>query len=281
MANPTAQAIHPLRVTAPDLMAWIEDKDPVAIDSWRDMGADEYGRAFTAARTAGYDVVDDLYYALVDTIGAQGTDVDYAAAVIPTLQRKGWLGGDAQAIGHRVRLIYRQNMRMARAAGRWQRIQRNKAVFPYLRAVTVRDPRVRHPPKSPHSDHRAWDGIILEVDHPFWTRWFPPMGFNCRCSTIQMSRSDLLKWPTGITTELDLAEREKALGEPIFATPARGVPRQLEEMAEATNAERIGQPPINAQTERGKGATVFDAILSNLAAQQVERVIAQLFGKAA
>lgn len=252
-----------LDVGAGDLVKWIEAKNPRAITNWNDLGTDEYARAFTAARTAGFDIVDDLYFAFVDVMERGGTERDYAKLVVPTLQEKGWLRGDGEAIARRVQLIYDTNLRLARGAGQWDRIQKGKRSLPYLRAATARDTRVRRPPDSPHSDHRAWDGIILPVDHPFWTRWWVPLGFRCRCTIIPMTRSQLARYPGGVTSEADLAEREARLGTPIFAAPGAGVTAQLQQVA-----ERVNNPPPRPES---RGWTVGG--VSGLTATEVNQFL--------
>lgn len=108
---------------------------------------------------------------------------------MPILRRKGWLSDkdDAEA-ARRLLLIYDTNLRTAQATGRWARIQKIKTALPYLYSFTGADERVRHPPKSPLSDHRAFEGILLPVDHPFWQDYFPPLGFRCRCQVVQKTR---------------------------------------------------------------------------------------------
>jgi len=267
-----------LNVDASDLVAWIERKDPRAIEHWRDLGVDEYARAFTAARTAGMNIIDDLYYAFADTIERGGTEKDFAKLVVPTLREKGWLRGDERAIARRVDLIYDTNLRVARGAGQWDRIQRGKRALPYLRAATARDERVRHPPKSQDSDHRAWDGIILPVDHPFWTRWWPPLGFRCRCTIIPMTRSQLARYRGGVTSDDDLAERETRLGAPLFVPPGAGVTAQLQGMATAENdrPDRMpGLPRVNVAAERAQGLSLWD---SEAGAMLIDTLLDRLFG---
>lgn len=267
-----------LKVDASDLVEFIERKDPRAIESWRDLGADEYARAFTVARSAGYDIVDDLHASFVKVLAAGGTEVDFAKLVVPTLQAKGWLAGDRAAIASRVDLIYDTNLRVARGAGQWDRIQRGKRALPYLRAATARDNRVRRPPHSKHSDHRAWDGIILPVDHPFWTRWWTPLGFRCRCTIIPMTRSQLARFKGGVTSDAELAEREARLGSPIFLAPGAGVTQQLMEMARVENEQpdrMAGLPLVDVPAERARGLSLWN---SETAALLVETLIGRLFG---
>jgi hypothetical protein len=280
--DPRDRTLNPLRVDSAQVRAWIEAREPRAVDHWRELGREEYGRAFTVARTAGHDIVDDIYFALADTFERGGTEVDFARLVIPTLRRKGWLGGNEGQIANRVALIYDANLRLARGAGRWDRYQRTKVAFPYLRGVTARDERVRHPPKSRYSDHRAFDGIILPVEHWFWRKWWTPLGFRCRCSIIQMTRSQLARYAGGITPEAEVRERDERLGEPIFPSPAQPIEVQLASMADATNRERMpGSAWVNPVQTQHAGFAAWDAILAGEAFEGLAELITRLFGRAA
>lgn len=84
-------------------------------------------------------------------------------------------------------LVFRRLSMEAYAAGRWEQIQRLKQRRPYLRYVTAGDHRVR-------DAHRAWHGVILHVDHPWWKTHYPPNGWNCRCHVQQLSERDLRRY---------------------------------------------------------------------------------------
>lgn len=57
-------------------------------------------------------------------------------------------------------------------AVKWQRIQRDKDLFPNLKYRTVGDERVR-------DEHAALNGTIKPVDDPFWSTHYPPNGWRC------------------------------------------------------------------------------------------------------
>lgn len=280
--NPRDRTLNPLKVDSEDIRLWIERRDPRPIGHWNQIGSEEYARAFTAARTAGHDIIDDLYFAFYDTVAAGGTEVDFEKLVLPTLRQKGWLADRPGVdLGNRVRLIFDTNLRVARASGRWARYWRSRSALPYLRAVTVRDDRVRRPPKS-EADHTAWDGIILPIEHEFWTRWFPPLGFRCRCSVIQMTRSQLARYKGGITSEGELASREARLGTPIFASPAAGIGPQLDSIVEQTNADAMpGLPAVDPRETARRGAAIWTQILANEALKGIDDVLRRIFGEAA
>ena len=101
----------------------------------------------------------------------------------------------------RVKLIFDVNTRMAHSAGRWQRFQASAATHPYLRYITKRDERVR-------ASHRAWDGLCLPIDDPFWRTHHPPNGWRCRCRVIAVSQDEYerLRQDGAITTTAPPAE---------------------------------------------------------------------------
>lgn len=260
---PLGRPLNPIGVDSDDIRRWAEARKPLPLNHWNDIGSEEHARSFAVARTAGQDIIDDLYAAFYETVEQGGTERDFEAMVMPTLRRKGWLPDASEdQVANRVRLIYDTNLRLARASGRWSRYRASSAALPYLRGVTGRDERVRHPPKSPESDHRAWEGIILPVGHPFWTRWFPPLGFRCRCSVIQMTRSQLARLGRGVTSEGELAEREARLGTPIFSAPAAGIAPQLGHMADEANEDRLpGSPAMIPAVMQRQGSNLWAALL--------------------
>lgn len=272
--------LNPLSVDSEDIRRWVEARKPVALNHWNDLGREEHARSFAVAKTAGQDIIDDLYVAFNQVIAEGGTEVDFERLVMPTLRAKGWLPDkSADQVATRVRLIYDTNLRLARASGRWARYWATRSALPYLRGVTGRDERVRHPPKSPRSDHRAWEGIVLPIDHPFWTRWFPPLGFRCRCSVIQMTRSQLARRGGSVTSEGELASREARLGDPIFASPAAGILPQVAGTVAQSNEDRLlGSPAMIPEVVVMQGSRLWETVLTAQALAGVDVLLRKLFG---
>ena len=67
-----------------------------------------------------------------------------------------------------------------RAASDWSRIIEDKKFLPMLSYQTVGDKRVR-------PTHAKLDNIVKPVNSPFWDVYFPPNGWRCRCTTIQLT----------------------------------------------------------------------------------------------
>jgi len=162
---------------------------------WRDVENWQHSQMFTVAKTAGYDVLDDLAAAIEDAIKNGETFDTFSKKLIPILQDAGWWGRD-QVIDpvtgqladvqlgslRRLQVIYDTNLRMSYSAARWLEIERVKADRPYLMYV--------HTPGEayPRPQHVAWDGITLPIDHPFWLTHYGPNGWGCKCSTISLSQ---------------------------------------------------------------------------------------------
>ncbi|MDO4584995.1 MAG: phage minor head protein [Planctomycetia bacterium] len=86
---------------------------------------------------------------------------------------------------HSVETILRTQSMQAYSAGEWAAarnplVEKNVWGFEY---VTVGDDRVR-------AEHRLLNGVRLPKDDPFWLKFFPPNGWNCRCSTITITKWD-------------------------------------------------------------------------------------------
>ena len=164
---------------------------------WRDVWQAEHTTAFTVAKTTGFDVLKDIHAAVDDAISQGLTLKQFSDQLTPILQAKGWWGkkelpdpvkGEVKSVQlgspRRLKIIYDTNLRMSQAAGEWSRIVRNADTAPYLRYTAILDGRTR-------PLHRAWDGTILPVTHAWWRTHYPPNGWHCRCSTIQLSKHDL------------------------------------------------------------------------------------------
>ena len=162
----------------------------------RDVWRQEHASAFTAAKAMQLDVLDDLRDTVDSALAEGKTYRRFAAEITPTLQRKGWWGrkevidpetGETREVElgspRRLKTIYSTNMRTARAAGQWGRIQRTKATHPYL--IYELGPSEEHRP-----EHAAWAGTLLPADDPWWRTHFAPNGWGCKCRQRQVSRRE-------------------------------------------------------------------------------------------
>lgn len=164
--------------------------------SWQDVEPEEHAVSFTVAKAMQMDVLEEIQGALQKALD-EGIPFDqFKRELKPRLRKLGWWGikeqtdpitGEVRPVRlgtpRRLKTIYRANMRSARAAGQWDRIQRTKRALPYL--VYLLGPSERH---RPH--HEVKEGLVLPVDDPFWQTWYPPNGWNCKCHVRQITRRE-------------------------------------------------------------------------------------------
>lgn len=272
--DPKGPRINPVAVPTPQIIEWIENKRPRTIGNWRELGAEEYGRAFTAAQTEGYDVVGDLYEGLLETMREGGGETDFAERVLPVLRAKGWLPDlDDKQLGRRVRLIYDTNLRTSQAVGKWRAAQRTKQFLPYARYSAVLDRRTR-------PSHAALHGIIRPIDDPFWQEAWPPCGFNCRCIVSQVSRSQTLRHG-GVTDEgraQQALAAAKALsrgsGDFWAFNPGATADQAAVAQVQRANERRLpGSPPIQGTFQRG--AAIWLALFGDEIAEMLQRLLSE------
>lgn len=167
--------------------------------AWEDVYGELHARMFTVAKSAGYDVLEDIHRELLKALEDGRTFRDFAADLKPLLVNRGWWGNVLETdpftgedtivrLGsmYRLRLIFETNMRVSYATGKWNRFERLKSSRPYLRYIAILDARTR-----PH--HAELHNLVLPVEHPFWNTHAPPNGWNCRCTLQSLSERDIEK----------------------------------------------------------------------------------------
>lgn len=166
--------------------------------AWQEVYADLHARMFTVARSAGFDVLEDIFQALLKALEEGKTYRQFAEELTPLLQAKGWWGeqqvtnprsGLPQLIQlgspRRLRLIFGANMRVSYAVGHWASFERNKAARPFLRYVHLEGQ------ENPRLHHAAWHNIVLPIEHPWWKTHACPNGWNCHCTLQSLARRDI------------------------------------------------------------------------------------------
>lgn len=179
--------------TAPkEVIDYFDRRPSVPTFDWRDLAPREHALAHTVAKTAGFNVLDDLRDAIRKAIVDRVPYEQFRDELIPILKKKGWWGerklrddktGELvkAQLGspRRLQIMYWANVHSAHAAGEWQRVERNKEFLPWLTYVASVSERKR-------PLHLSWVGITLPVDDSWWRSHYPPNGWNCKCSVRQI-----------------------------------------------------------------------------------------------
>lgn len=188
---------------------WFKAKGLKPTFSYADMYLEEHDKSFTVAKMMDADLLSDMRESLDRAMAEGKTFKQFADDIVPTLQAKGWwgkrtlidpaTGAEVKAqLGSpaRLRTIFRSNMQSSLSVGHWQQAKANQDVMPYLRYDAIEDEKTR-------DSHRAMDGIIKPVDSPWWDAYYPPNGYNCRCSVVPLSQADLEANGWSITSDND------------------------------------------------------------------------------
>lgn len=175
---------------------FLAEKGEALTFSFRDMEPEEHAVAFTVAKAAHVDVLRAIRGEVQRALDEGRTLQDFQAQLEPKLRELGWWGKQKMKdpltgrerivqLGspRRLRTIYRANVRSARAAGQWERIERTRDVLPYL--LYQLGPSERHRPS-----HEVQAGQVRHSADPWWRWWMPPNGWGCKCTVRQVSEAE-------------------------------------------------------------------------------------------
>lgn len=288
----------------PEASRFLKNKGLKIAFSWQDVEPEEHAVAFTVAKAMQIDVLTTIREEVQKALDEGLPLAAFQKNLKPRLQALGWWGwkdmvdpetGDTveARLGspRRLRSIYNANLRSARVAGQWERIERTKKLLPFLE--------YRLGPSEHHRPHHAIKaGLVLPVDDPFWDAWMPPNGWGCKCWVKQITRreaeakgvdvapkliprkvlnkrtGEMKEVPPGIDPgwernpgKLRLQNMEQLLAEKIEALPEAAAKVALRDIATSWRVERIldGAP--------GKAPVMMIPEAARVAAKETSRVV--------
>jgi SPP1 gp7 family putative phage head morphogenesis protein len=189
-------------MTPEEVIAFLAKRRLETATDWRDAAKKARAGAFSAARTAGFDVLGDIQSAIASAMREGKTYEEFARELTPLLQRKGWwgkaidketgevldvtAGGKIASYGspYRLRTIYQTNLQVAFMAGRYQAMQASKSTHPYWQYIAIMDTRTR-------PSHAALNGRVFALSDPATQVAYPPNGYNCRCRARALTKRRL------------------------------------------------------------------------------------------
>lgn len=163
---------------------------------WHETLNEAHSRAFTVAKVARIDLLQDIRKSLIDAM-QQGQGFEHwKANITPILQQKGWWGkqtvinpvGMEQTVQlgspRRLKTIFDTNMHKSLAAGRYKAMMATVETRPIWEWVHISI-------SNPRKIHLARNGEARRYDDPFWLYAYPPVGFGCQCKVIARRASDI------------------------------------------------------------------------------------------
>jgi SPP1 gp7 family putative phage head morphogenesis protein len=180
-----------------DAIAFFERKGFKISWDWQEVWRHAHSQSFTVAKVTRLDVLTDIHHAISEDLKNGGSFTLFKDQLQPLLEAKGWWGkreqvnkytGEIRSMTYgtpwRLETIYETNMQSAYMAGRYQGMMAATQYAPWWEYSAVMDNRTR-------PTHAALNGRVFRYDDPFWSSWYPPNGFRCRCRVIP--RTDIEK----------------------------------------------------------------------------------------
>lgn len=221
-----------------EALAWFRAKGLRPGFSYLDVWREEHAYAFTAAKVMREDVLAAMRDEIARALEEGLTYEQFRRLIEQRLVSLGWWGKQPVRdpvtgrvvevdVPSRLHRIFETNMRTARAAGQWHRIERTRRTHPYL--VYLLGPSREHRP-----EHVEWAGTVLPVDHPWWDTHFPPNGWGCKCWVRQISERTLERLRTTGVRQLDgsvipIQERPPVVRTYVHVNPRTGVTSRVPE----------------------------------------------------
>lgn len=196
--------------------SFFRNKVRLPTKAWTDLKEGMHARAFVVAGATKDELLKDLQSSIQRAIDDGTGLAQFRKDFKQIVAKHGWsYTGDSSRKGRawRTKVMFETNLSTARAAGRWEQIQRVKRTRPFLRYVAILDTHVR-------PDHRRWHGTVLPVDDEWWQTHYPPNGWNCRCTVMSLSRRMMTDFGYSESTappQFDPVRRKDPFGEGTIA----------------------------------------------------------------
>jgi SPP1 gp7 family putative phage head morphogenesis protein len=139
-------------------------------------------QTFTVAKLTNSRLVESVKKEVLKILSKGGTVDDFRRAV----NRITDSSNIERLTMQHIETVFRTNIQTAYSAGRIEQ-QRDAdviSVMPFWRYLTIGDDRTR-------VNHEAMDGFIALADDSVWEIWYPPAGFNCRCSVESLMEEEV------------------------------------------------------------------------------------------
>ncbi|ALS61983.1 phage head morphogenesis protein [Pandoraea norimbergensis] len=188
---------HAMSLPPQDAIAYFQRKGFAITWDWQELWQEAQAQAFTVAKVTRLDILQDIRDALEKVLAEGKTAAWFGQQLTPVLQAKGWWGRKEHVDEHtgemsqvqlgspwRLQTIFRANVQTAYMAGRFQRQLENVDDRPYWKYVAILDSRTR-------PSHRALNGKVFRYDDSFWSSFYPPNGWGCRCRVVALSADDI------------------------------------------------------------------------------------------
>lgn len=170
---------------------YIKQKINLPTKRWNDLKGAMHTRAFTVAGAMRADILLDFRKAVERAIEKGDTLQDFRDNFYNIASK--WRASDPSFDekmqrpkygAWRSKVIYQTNVITAAAAAKERQARALPDVFTHAKYVCMMLPGSRE-------EHKAWNGTVLPVNHPWWEKHSPPNGFGCLCQKEFISKYEM------------------------------------------------------------------------------------------
>lgn len=184
------------------------NKIKLPTSGWTDIWQEQHSHAFVVAGAAHDALVEDFFNAIQKAKWEGGGYDEFRTRFDEIVAKHGWAHNGAP--GWRSRVIYETNITQSYNAGRYKQMDALREFKPYWEYdhTSIEHPRL---------EHKAWDGIILPADSPWWDTHYTANGWGCNCRVHALSKFEAQrKWEakgkTGPDTAPPIEWEERVVG---------------------------------------------------------------------
>ncbi|MFY0745437.1 phage minor head protein [Campylobacter sp. LH-2024] len=180
-----------------EAVEFLKNKKPQISFDYDEISHSAHKKVFTIAKLMDDGLLKDLQDSLAKAIKNGDKFSTWSEIAETKLKAKGWWGskelvnprtGETKKTNFnsaRLKKIFEENSRKAKAKAIYE--NQMKSTKPYFKYCTKQDSLVR-------DKHRAFDGIVLPKDDPFWDTHYPHVtmhDFGCRCYVLNVGESEI------------------------------------------------------------------------------------------
>ncbi len=182
--------------TPDEIVNYLKNKQLLQTFSYKELEKEAHDKAFTVAKVARTDLLNDIHESLVDSLKTGKNFEAWKKEIIPTLEKKGWWGtkeivsnqGEIKTIvinSRRLKTIYQTNTRVAYQKYRYQQMMELPLSTYWMYRCSFLE--------NSRETHKAMHGTVYHRNHIFWKTNYPPNDWNCFCGVTAHSKRDLEK----------------------------------------------------------------------------------------
>lgn len=187
-----------------EIVEYFEEKGLKTSYDRHEVYGEAHAKAFTVAKMTELDLLKDTKKLLEKSLKEGQSYNQFQKEAMELFAKKGWTGkridvdseGNAKVVElgtpRRIKKIFNCNMNSAYAVGRYKELCEEADVAPYWQYMCIIDEKTR-------PEHLSMHGKVFRADDDFWTHFFPPNGWNCRCFVKSLTKGMLER--KGLTVE--------------------------------------------------------------------------------